>query len=261
MITIKHLSESDVRTLLPPQTVLLGYRGSIAHGMYVHPEDPQGIDDKDLLGVCVAPSSVYYGLDRFEQHEVMLREYDSVVYEYRKYVRLLCQANPNVLSLLWLEPNHYVHITQWAGQRLLDHRDLFSTRRIYHAFTGYAYSQLKRMTHHQPYQGYMGAKRKALVDQFGYDTKNAAHLIRLLRMGIEFLREGRLFVLRPDAAQLMEIKLGHWTLEQVKHEADHLFKRAEAAYDACQLPSEPDYERVNTFLVETLSEYFRGRVE
>lgn len=33
----------------------------------------------------------------------------------------------------------------------------------------------------------MGEKRKQLVAKHGYDTKNASHLIRLLRMGMEFL--------------------------------------------------------------------------
>jgi len=52
----------------------------------------------------------------------------------------------------------------------------------------------------------MGAKRKSLVEKFGYDTKNAAHLILLLRMGIEFLSVGVLHVKRHDAQELLEIK-------------------------------------------------------
>jgi len=62
----------------------------------------------------------------------------------------------------------------------------------------------------------MGTKRKMLVEKYGYDCKNAAHLIRLLRMGVEFLKDGRLYVMREDAKQLIEIKRGEWTLEQVK---------------------------------------------
>jgi DNA relaxase NicK len=46
--------------------------------------------------------------------------------------------------------------------------------------------------------GYMGKKRRELVVRVGYDAKNAAHLIRLLRMGIEFLTEGTLYVERAD---------------------------------------------------------------
>lgn len=68
------------------------------------------------------------------------------------------------------------------------------------------------------------------LKKFGYDTKNAAHLVRLLRMGMEFLKDGELEVTRLDARQLLEIKRGEWTLERVKAEADHGFKMAEQAY-------------------------------
>lgn len=56
----------------------------------------------------------------------------------------------------------------------------------------------------------MGERRKALVRRHGYDTKNAAHLIRLLRMGIEFLQSGELLVDRSghDAGELLAIKRG-----------------------------------------------------
>lgn len=252
------LSASELATLIPLGTVLLGYRGSIAHGMYRNPADhADAIDDKDLLGVCIPSPEHYLGLKTFEQKETQLKEWDVVVYEYRKFVRLLCGANPNVLSLLWLEPHFYVH-RHPAGQVLLDHRQDFMTRKLYHAFTGYAYGQLKRMTHFGDgayATGYMGAKRKALVEKFGYDTKNAAHLIRLLRMGIEALKEGSLLVRRPDAPQLMEIKLGAWTLEQVKAEADHLFGRAEAAYDACTLPKEPDHAAISRWVTDVVAAY------
>lgn len=256
-ISLPRTSSSEVDEILPENVVLLGYRGSIAHGMYVPPDEPTSIDDKDVLGVCFGPIDSYCGLKRFEQHEKMLGPWDAVTYEYRKFLRLLAGANPNVLSLLWLEPNHYIYVAT-PGQQLIDHRSLFATRRIYHAFTGYAYSQLKRMTH-LAFKGYMGQKRKALVEQFGYDCKNAAHLIRLLRMGIEFLREGTLHVMRPDAPQLLEIKRGLWTLEQVKAEAEHLFKRAEAAFDACTLPIAPDMDQINALCVTAIRAYITER--
>jgi len=53
-------------------------------------------------------------------------------------------------------------------------------------------------------------KRRELVRRLGYDAKNAAHLIRLLRMGIEFLTEGTLHVERVDAPELLDIKHGAW---------------------------------------------------
>lgn len=43
--------------------ILVGYRGSIAHGMYVPPKNPTSIDDKDLMSVCIPPLDFYLGLE------------------------------------------------------------------------------------------------------------------------------------------------------------------------------------------------------
>jgi hypothetical protein len=243
-------------------SILTAYRGSIAHGMYVPKNDPNSIDDKDVMAVCVPPIEYYFGLRVYGSRgtqEIKRNEWDIVVYEARKFISLLAQGNPNVLMMLWLEPNYYLHKSA-AGQLLLTHRRCFVGRHVYRAFTGYAYSQLHKMTHNA-FEGYMGQKRKQLVEQYGYDCKNAAHLIRLLRMGVEFLRDGELYVLRPDAAQLLEIKRGEWTLEQVKAEADRWFKLSEQAYLESKLPSSPDIEVINRLAVDTVRVAFAERGE
>jgi len=103
--------------------------------------------------------------------------------------------------------------------------------------------------------GYMGDKRKQLVLRHGYDSKNAAHLIRLLRMCKEFLATGEMTVLRPDAVELLEIKRGAWPLEQVKRHAESLFEECKAARDASTLPNEPDRAAVNKLLFQILKEH------
>lgn len=233
--------------------ILHGYRGSIAHGMYEPSSEPNSIDDKDTMAVCVPPLDHYFGLAEFGSRgtrEIKRAEWDIVVYEARKVVRLLAGGNPNVLGLLWLPPNLYIEATE-AGRYLLDCRALFVGRHVFQPFVGYAKAQLHKMEH-QAFQGYMGEKRKALVARHGYDTKNAAHLVRLLRMGIEFLNTGELHVDRGgiDATELLDIKHGEWTLERVKAEADRLFRRAEDAYDRSTLPVRPDRELVNGLCVE-----------
>lgn len=232
--------------------ILSGYRGSIAHGMYTG-NNPDSIDDKDVMSICVPPLDYYFGLKRFGSRgtqEIKRQEWDIVAYELHKFVGLLQQGNPNVLMLLWLKPEHYLKITE-AGQLLIDNRHLFVGRHVYRAFTGYAHSQLHKMTH-LAFEGYMGQKRKELVLKFGYDTKNAAHLLRLLRMGIEFLKDGRLYVFRHDAPQLLEVKRGEWTLEQVKEEASRLFAAAQDAYLESSLPPEPNLELINNLTVKVI---------
>ena len=165
--------------------ILHGYRGSIAHGMYEPPENPDSIDDKDTMAVCVPPLNHFYGLSEFGTRgtqEIKRDEWDIVVYEARKAMRMLGQGNPNILSLLWLPEGGYIERTS-AGEILLENRDAFVGRHVYQSFVGYAKGQFHKMTH-GAHQGYMGEKRKEIVARYGYDTKNAAHLVRLLRVGI-----------------------------------------------------------------------------
>ena len=175
-------------------TFLMGYRGSKAHKTYVDPANPNSIDDIDVMGVAVASKDVYLGLQTFEQKERFVDEWDSVIYEVRKFFRLLLRANPNVLSLLFLEPEDYLIIKR-EGQKLLDSRDLFASKRVYKSFIGYAHGQLKRMTHGN-YKGFQGARRAEMFAELGYDAKNGSHLIRILRLGIEYLDHGKLTVAR-----------------------------------------------------------------
>jgi predicted nucleotidyltransferase len=102
--------------------------------------------------------------------------------------------------------------------------------------------------------GYLGDKRKHLVLDHGYDAKNAAHCIRLLRMAAEYLRTGELIVFRPDAAELLDIKLGRWSLERIKAHADELFTGMRSARDASPLPDEPDRDGAEKLLVKILRE-------
>lgn len=46
----------------------------------------------------------------------------------------------------------------------------------------------------------------------------------------------------------------HGLSEEETH-AEHLFRRAEEAYDRSTLPREPDYKAVNDFLVQTLKKH------
>lgn len=234
--------------------VLQGYRGSIAHGMFVPKNDPNSIDDKDVMSICVPPIEYYFGLKEFGSRgtqEIKRDEWDIVVYEARKFIRLLSQGNPNVLMMLWLEPKFYLKIEP-AGQLIIDNRKVFVGRHVYKSFTGYAHGQLHRMTHGE-FLGYMGEKRKSLVEKFGYDTKNAAHLIRLLKMGIEFLKDGELEVLRHDAQYLLEIKRGEWPLQKVIDESDRLFKMSEEAYLASTLPYAPDSAAISRLCVDVIN--------
>lgn len=236
-------------------TILAGYMGSHSHGTYIPPKKG-GIDDKDIMGICVPPLKFYLGLQKFEQIQVWVDEYDIVMYEMRKFVSLLLKSNPNVIGLLWIPENLYVKRTKW-GDLLIENRDIFTSKEAYKAFTGYAYSQLLKMDHHEC-NGFMGSKRKQLIEEHGYDTKNAAHLIRLLRMGIEFLSTGELNVFRDDAKQLMAIKKGEFTLDKIKLMAEDLFKNSQEALIHSKIADKPDCKKAEEILIKCITEAHHG---
>lgn len=232
---------------------LVGRRGSEAHGTYISPTDPDSIDDRDIMGVVIPPPWYYMGLNQWEGAESIKGPWDVVLYEFRKFVNLLCKQNPNVLGMLWLEMEDYLHLHP-AGMELVRNRKLFRARKAaYNAFTGYAMSQLKKMEHFS-FQGYMGAKRKALVERYGYDCKCSAHLIRLLHMGVEFLRTGELTVKRTwDRDMLLNIKQGKWSLGQVKEHAEECFQQCKEEYQMSPLPDEIDMEAISHFVFRLVS--------
>lgn len=236
------------------EIILEGYRGSISHGVYI----PDHIDDKDIFGIFVPPKEYIIGLNTWEIYEHKEDEWDILHYSIRKFFSLALKGNPNTICLLWLNPEFYTKLTD-LGLRLIENREIFTGKHCYHSFTGYAYGQLRRMTHFH-FEGYMGDKRKKLVEKFGYDCKNASHLIRLLKMGIEYLTEGKLNVFREDNQQLLAIKMGEWTLEQVQKEADRLFILAEESYVRSTLPNEPDFKKATELLIEITEQFWNKGV-
>lgn len=105
---------------------------------------------------------------------------------------------------------------------------------------------------------YMGEKRRKLVVQHGYDTKNAAHLIRLLSMCVEFFETGWLNVYRTHDAELLRaIKRGEWTLDAVKARADVLFNDARKARDASSMPDQPDTKGASELVADIAANHYK----
>ena len=248
----------------PTNLVYLCYRGSISHNTFVPNTDPNSIDDIDLLGVFILPEEYYIGLSQHKSENPITIEIqkeidgvllDCVFYEIRHFVDMALKSNPNVFSALWVKPDHRI-VSIGRFNAYLRHKEIFlSKRQIYKSFTGYANGQLKEMTRFNK-QGYMGEKRKKLIEKFGYDVKNASHLIRLLHMGIETLRTAKVKVFRDvDARMLIDIKLGKWKLDEVKLYAEDLFYKAKKAYDRSTLPDKPSARFAEHILISILSNW------
>mgnify|MGYP001615990612 CR=1 FL=1 len=237
------------------------YVGSSAHNTYVPSSDPNSIDDIDLFAVVVPPKRFIYGLQNFEHWTLREGDLDFTVFSLQKYVRLLAfKSNPNMLCTLWLRDEDYLYKDK-SFDGFLSLRGAFNQRDlIYKAFGGYAHDQLKRMTH-QAYEGYMGEKRKTLVDKFGYDCKNAAHCIRLLLMGIGFFNTCRLQVWQPDdkARMLRSIKKGEWPTANILQRAEQLKLELDLAYKNTEMSKTPPIKLIENLLIDTIDHYNDSR--
>jgi predicted nucleotidyltransferase len=87
--------------------------------------------------------------------------------------------------------------------------------------------------------------RAATEARCGYDTKHAMHLVRLLRMACEILRDHAVIVRRPDAAELQELRRGEWTFDRVMEESDRLEAEAARLYETTTLPASSDRDAID----------------
>lgn len=113
------------------------------------------------------------------------------------------------------------------------------------------------MRHWGAYQTWLAQRNPArarLEAEHGYDTKHAAHLLRLLRMGKELLTEGRLQVRRPDAEELKAVRRGALAFEQLEAMTAALEQEMRAATQQCTLPDDVDAAAVDQLAVSLMLE-------
>ncbi len=346
------------------RTIFVGLAGSHAYGLN-HPKS-----DHDYRGVFIAPKEYYLGFNSIEQKDSDWDEEgifsfidgneDTVIYELKKVVQLLAAANPNVLELLWLD--NYPFLTE-VGEYLIDHRQLFLSKKVKHTYSGYAFAQVKKIETHRKWllhppqnkplpadfgieedpltkdelnafleylynlvrgriefleeaeklyqlltadidfkgmlkqhtlpdetlaytqkltnsradfirllqksQKYQGAMRewKAYLSwqqnrnparaemerKSGFDLKHGMHCIRLLRCGLEILRQSKVIVNRKIAGDVNELKAilqGAYTYEQVMKMAENLIAQMDEAMQQSTLPSSPNLQRIDSLCIE-----------
>lgn len=239
------------------------YVGSKAHGLYMSSEEfgDKATCDIDVMEFYRMPLDWYYSLESYHMKNSQLTyaryegEFDIVSHEIRKAIDLLAKGNPNMLVPLFnSKDNILLSSPEW--EMILSNRDLFLAKdNIKARFSGYAYEQLKRMQN-GAYRGYMGEKRKKIADEFGYDTKNAMVLIRLLNEAIELLSDKNLTVNKEDQGTrdyYLAIKLGEWTLEQVQKEAEKLNNKLDEVYSRCSLPKSVNFAKINELTKQVLT--------
>lgn len=98
-------------------------------------------------------------------------------------------------------------------------------------------------------------KRAELENKCQFDSKNASHLIRLMRMGYEILSGKGVIVERPDREELLSIKQGNWKYEDVLKYAEELEQKLLEAKKTTTLPRQPQRKKIEELLIEIQEEH------
>lgn len=201
--------------------------GSTAYGLN------SANSDLDMRGFFIPPTASVLSLGGVPE-QIEDRETDQVYWELQKYLRLCLGANPNVLDTLYTD---MVIQTSDIADELRRFRHMFLSKKAYHTYTGYAYSQLKLVT-------------KKEGDSSEVDWKNAMHLTRLLIVGLHVLTDEVVLVdVGDNRSFLMSIRRGEQPLSIIHSFANEMYAKIDEAYKHTKLPDEPDYVKANEILI------------
>lgn len=101
-------------------------------------------------------------------------------------------------------------------------------------------------------------RRSELEAKFGYDTKHALHLIRLLRMGLEIVATGRVLVRRDDRDELLGIKAGALSYDELMARAETLGQQVHAAAATSPLPAAPNDAALDTLCADIVASVLKA---
>jgi hypothetical protein len=242
------LEHSTFDDLADKYTILLAQSGSRLHGL-----DTADSDD-DRMGVLCEPPEYVIGVERFEQYKASTStegarsgrgDCDVTVYSLRKWVRMAGEGNPNAL-LLAFTPDEAVITETAAGRELRGLAPAFASRAAADRFIGYLDGQRAALL------GLKGKKttRAELVEQYGFDTKWAMHMVRLGWQGVDLLATGRITLPMPEDARewLLGLRCGERTRQEALDMAAEARARLVALRAASFLPEHAHWKGLNTWL-------------
>lgn len=108
----------------------------------------------------------------------------------------------------------------------------------------------KKWENYMQWQKNRNPKRKGTEEKFGYDTKYASHLFRLMSEGKELLMTGNITFPLVEAEWLLSIKEGFYSYEQILEMAQTMEADFEIWYEQSPLPDKPDINALKELYFE-----------
>lgn len=236
--------QSEDYPWLEHATILFGPRGSRAHGTNTEESD------FDYAGIVIPPKSYYLGLDSFNGFDTTggknfkstFDTKDVTITHINKFVKEAMTGDPNVLDLLFLDPDQIIYKTH-LGQMLIDHRHLFLSQHLKTRYAGFARNQMSRME-----------KTMSVVPELArdasYDTKAFMTGIRLMTSVIDILITGDYTTRRPNADVLLRCRNREFTYQQALDMYKDCDDLLAIAGRNTALPKTVDRQKIDKLLIE-----------
>lgn len=240
-------------------TLLTMQVGSRLHG--IHTE----ASDYDYMSIVAAPLTTTLGIGpevrtRTERSapkgvRASAGDVEHVTYELRHWMRLAVAGNPNML-LPFYAPDSAFTFCSAQGQSLRELAPHVVSQTALYKHYGYLRSQFERMKGNGPHQS-RKPNRPELTEAHGYDTKYAAHALRLGWQGCDLAALGiiQLPMCHSDRKYLRSVRAGEVSeaevTEKIKGVLENLAHWCDVGSPA--LPEHPDLDYINDWLIKVQS--------
>lgn len=288
--------------------------------------------DLDLFGLFMPSNELLYGFQRCEEVDLGTVDKDDTgrntkdaidrkLHDYRKFVKLAMQNNPNILHVLFVnEPNVVFKDEGGFAERLLGKAHLFPHKGAFNRFVKYADSQKHKMVikpqnyaalqsglseleawdNNKVIADVVGSGSESFVDsgkgkhvrcgdlsfergvfvkkakrmirerlskasnraemfvRHGFDLKFSSNLIHLLMEGIELMETGWIQYPLAYRQDILDVKNGKYSLEEIMGWSDDLIARARDAYGRTKLPEHPPAKEIEDFVIGEVRKWSLG---
>lgn len=215
--------------------------------------------DLDIYGVFVEPKTSIFGLDLYEHFQSKndntkrndKDDIDVKLYSLRRWTELAAKGDPTCLGFMFAKGcNPHLGWDWYVNEA----RPLLVAKSAVNRYKGFVTAQMARLLGEKG-RGKHG-QRPELEQIHGYDTKAAAHAVRLVEEGIELMQTYQITYPRPNVDRLLEIRRGDLSLDKLWSLVSFMLQELDKATATSKLPEKPDRKKLNKLLIETHEAFY-----
>jgi hypothetical protein len=167
-------------------------------------------------------------------------------------------GNPTVIEIAFAPEKFWIHKLPIGLEIAQFVRDNMLTQKLFPAYSAYHKAQMHKMESTTRI-----GKRAADVEKFGFDPKFACHAFRLAKQCVQVLSDNTLTptLQGNDLTIAMKLRLGEYSFDEAKEQLLKVDKEMYDAHKSTTLVSEPDYNKVNKWLVDLYLRYINGEFD